>query len=48
MQAKEEQLKAKLEEEVASILVNLKVDPQFVALREELMSQVTLKEKLLD
>ena len=48
LQAKEEQLKAKLEEEVASILVNLKVDPQFVALREELISQVTLKEKLLD
>ena len=48
LQAREEELKVKFDEEVSKVLVNLKIDPQFVALREELISQVTLKEKLLD
>lgn len=33
---------------MARIFVNLKIDPQFVALKDELTSQVKLKEKLLD
>ena len=43
LQAKEDNLKVKLEEEVTKIFVNLKIDPQFIALREELTSQVQLK-----
>lgn len=38
--AKEDELKGKFDEEVSRILVNLKIDPQFVALRDELISQV--------
>ena len=48
LKAKEEQYKSKLDEEVNRIFVNLKIDPHFVALRDELSSQVKLKEKLLD
>jgi len=48
LKAKEEQYKVKLDEEVNRIFVNLKIDPHFVALRDELSSQVKLKEKLLD
>jgi len=40
--------KVKYNAEVKRIVVNLKIDPQFVALRDELTSQVQLKEKLLD
>ena len=43
LQAKEDNLKVKLEEEVTKIFVNLKIDPQFIALRDELTSQVQLK-----
>lgn len=38
LQSKEDELKAKLDEEVSRIFVNLKIDPQFVALRDELTS----------
>jgi len=48
MEAKETELKSKLDEETAKIFVNLKIDPQFVALKDELTSQVKHKEKLLD
>ena len=48
LEAKETELKSKLDEEAAKIFVNLKIDPQFVALRDELTSQVKHKEKLLD
>ena len=43
LQSKEDELKAKLDEEVSRIFVNLKIDPQFVALRDELTGQVRLK-----
>ena len=48
LEAKETELKSKLDEETAKIFVNLKIDPQFVALKDELTSQVKHKEKLLD
>jgi len=48
LKTKEEQHKNKYNEEVRRIFVNLKIDPQFVALRDELTSQIQLKEKLLD
>ena len=44
----EDELKVKFDLEANKILVNLKVDPQFMALREELTSKVLTKEKLLD
>jgi len=44
LQVKEEEFKLKHEEEVTRILVNIKIDPLFVALRD----QVKMKEKLLD
>ena len=44
LQVKEDEFKLKHEEEVTRILVNIKIDPLFVALRD----QVKMKEKLLD
>ena len=38
LQAKEDELRKKFDEESSQILVNAKVDPQFVTLREELQN----------
>ena len=48
VQAREAELKLKFDEEASHILVNAKVDPQFVTLREELQNQVRLKERVLE
>ena len=45
---KELDQKQKLAKEINRIVVNLKIDPLFVALKDELTNQVLLKEKLLD
>ena len=43
LQAKEDELRSKHDEEIGKIFINLKIDPLFVALRDELTSQVKLK-----
>ena len=41
-------MKAKLEDEASRILVNAKIDPQFMALKEDLKNRIQLKEKMLE
>ena len=48
LSAKEDELNGKFDEESRNILVNAKIDPQFVTLREELQNQVRLKERQLE
>ena len=48
VQAREDELKLKFDEEASHILINAKIDPQFVTLREELQNQVKLKERMLE
>jgi len=48
LRMKESELQAKLSEEQGRITINLKLDPTFVALKDELINQVKLKERLLD
>ena len=41
-------MKAKLEDDASRILVNAKIDPQFMALKEDLKSRIQVKEKMLE
>lgn len=41
-------MKAKLEDEASRILKNAKIDPQFMALKEDLQNRIQIKEKMLE